>query len=61
MQLKSKIINSPIVDGCNMYYECKVVFKQNVDVSKIDKDIIHNEEEPNHTMYFGEIIDSYNI
>lgn len=44
-----------------MYYECKVVFKQNVDVSKIDKDIIHNEEEPNHTMYFGEIIDSYNI
>lgn len=57
--LKSKEVNSPIVDGCNMYYECKVLFKQNIDVTEIGKDIIYNEEEAEHTMYFGEIVGSY--
>lgn len=57
--LDSKMVDSPIVDGCNMYYECKVVFKQNMDVTKVDKDIIQNVEEAEHTMYFGEIVDSY--
>lgn len=57
----SKMVNSPIIDGCNMYYECKVVFKQNMDLTSIDKEIIHNEEEAEHTIYFGEIVDSYGL
>nr|WP_297427803.1 flavin reductase [Clostridium sp.] len=57
--IPSKIVSSPIVEGCNRYYECKVVFKQTVDSSKIDKETHYKDEEVEHTLYFGEIVAQY--
>ena len=57
--IPSKIVGSPIVEGCNRYYECKVVFKQTIDSSKIDKETPYKDEEVEHTLYFGEIVAQY--
>ena len=57
--IPSKIVGSPIVEGCNRYYECKVIFKQVIDSSKIDKEIHYEDGEAEHTLYFGEILAQY--
>ena len=57
--IPSKILGSPIVEGCNRYYECKVMFKQVIDSSKIDKETHYEDGEVEHTLYFGEIVAEY--
>lgn len=57
--IPSKIVGSPIVEGCNRYYECKVIFKQVIDSSKIDKETHYEDGEAEHTLYFGEILAQY--
>ena len=57
--IQSKIVESPIVEGCNRYYECKVVFKQEIELEKIDSETIYKDGECEHTMYFGEIVAQY--
>lgn len=57
--IPSKIVGSPIIEGCNRYYECKVVFKQVIDSSKIDKETHYEDGEAEHTLYFGEILAQY--
>lgn len=57
---KAKSVNSHIIEGCNMYYECKVLYKSTLN----KEDLLPNEakcyENNNmHTMYFAEIVDSY--
>lgn len=58
--LKAKFIDSYIVEGCDMYYECKVLYK-----TTLDKDKLMSEEtecyanNDMHTLYFAEIIGSY--
>ena len=57
--ISSNIVDSPIVDGCNRYYECKVIFKQVIDSSKIDKETNYEDREVEHTLYFSEIVAEY--
>lgn len=57
--IPSKLVSSPIVEGCNRYYECKVMFKERVDLSEIDKETQYKEDEAEHTIYFGEIVAQY--
>lgn len=57
--IPSKLVSSPIVKGCNRYYECKVMFKERIDLSKIDKETQYKDEESEHTIYFGEIVAQY--
>lgn len=57
--ISSKIVSSPIIEGCNRYYECKVMFKQVIDSSEIDKETHYEEGEVEHTLYFGEIVAEY--
>lgn len=62
--INSKAISTPVVDGCSKYYECKVVLKQEMDFSKLDKEIVENfyneSQGGKHILYFGEIVESYN-
>lgn len=51
-----KSVSSPVVDGCDMYYECRVVAKNKVNVNDINKDLELPKEEQEYTMYFGEIV-----
>ena len=44
---------------CNRNYEYKVVFKQEIDLEKIDSEPIYKDEECENTMYFGEIVGQY--
>ena len=58
----SKIVDTPIIEGCDKYYECKIVFKQEMDLSNIDADIkasCYPENETKHVLYFGEILTQY--
>lgn len=55
----AKVVSSPIVEGCNRYYECNVVFKEKIDLSNIDKETSYKEDESEHTIYFGEIVAQY--
>ncbi|AOR23164.1 flavin reductase [Clostridium taeniosporum] len=60
--INSKNVSSPIVDGCNKYYECKIMFKQEMNLENIDteiKDKFYGEGESKHVLYFGEILESY--
>lgn len=58
--IKAREVNSYIVDGCDMYYECKVLYK-----SVVDRDSLLMEEaecyanNDMHTLYFAEVIASY--
>ncbi len=59
--LKGKVIDTPIIDGCDMYYECKILYKQDMkleelDIACIDKWYSNNDY---HTLYFGEIVACY--
>lgn len=57
----SNKVEAPVIDGCNLYYECKVVFKQEMDLEKLDEELKNKFYGSNdiHTMYYGEIVDCY--
>lgn len=57
----AQAVNSPIVDGCNIYYECKIVYKQAMDKAMLLPDIQQSmySDEDYHTLYYGEIVTSY--
>lgn len=59
--IPSKQVESPIVNGCHMYYECIVTYKQQLDKNNIPDNIIKTvyKDFQYHYMYFGEIIDCY--
>ena len=57
----SNAVASPIVDKCNMYYECKIVYKQPMDKEMLMPEIKKSMYSDNdyHTLYYGEIIACY--
>ncbi|MEJ6951686.1 flavin reductase family protein [Natronospora cellulosivora (SeqCode)] len=59
--IPGKKVAVPLVAGCDLHYECKIKFKQEMDPK--DLDIDYNEKwytEGNyHTLYFGEILASF--
>ena len=69
--LDRKVVKSPAVGNCQMIYECKIVYKHLMDLQFLDDDIKdkwYKEEnnkwyQPNdcHTIYYGEIVDCYNL
>ncbi|WP_102400561.1 flavin reductase family protein [Haloimpatiens massiliensis] len=67
---KSENVKSPSIENCGMIYECKIVYKHNMDINLLDEDIKkkwYKEEESKwyapgdaHTIYYGEILECYN-
>lgn len=54
-------VESPVIDGCDLHIECKVVYKQEMEENNIC-DEIKEKSYPNgdyHVMYFGEIVKIY--
>ncbi len=58
--IASQEVDTPVIDNCNMYYECKIIYKQDMDPSfildpRVD-DLYNNDY---HTLYYGEIVACY--
>jgi flavin reductase (DIM6/NTAB) family NADH-FMN oxidoreductase RutF len=56
-----ELVNSPIIDNCELHIECKIVYKQGMDEAFLNEEI-KNKAYPNndyHVMYFGEIVKAY--
>ena len=58
--VESKSVASPVVDNCNMYYECKITYVERLNKDKFPeglKEMYKNDDY--HYMYYGEIVESY--
>ncbi|MBU3158603.1 flavin reductase family protein [Clostridium frigoris] len=58
---KSKKVDTPIIGECELFYECKIVYKQEMDPKLLLKDIVKSSYEMGdyHTLYYGEIVETY--
>lgn len=54
-------VKTPIIDECDLHYECKIVYKQAMEPGLLDQDIkdLKYKENDYHVLYYGEIVDSY--
>ncbi|MBU1144478.1 MAG: flavin reductase family protein [Firmicutes bacterium] len=59
--IKGRKIDTPIIGEAQLHYECKVIYKQTLnqkELLQIVKDRYYNNNAI-HTVYYGEIVDSY--
>ena len=59
--IDSKSVKTPVVEGCDRYFECKIVYKQEIDLENMDEDIVKAvySKDAKHVLYFGEIVEEY--
>lgn len=59
--VSSKIVDSPVVEGCNLFYECKIVYKQPMIKEMLSEEIQKTmyADDDYHTYYYGEIVACY--
>ena len=58
--ISSRTVDSPVVEGCGMYYECRINLSQQIDGTLLPQEIIRQYYKDDfHFMYFGEIVDCY--
>ena len=57
----SKEVDTPIIGECELYYECKIVYKQEMSPQLLSKDVIESAYANGdyHTIYYGEIVATY--
>jgi flavin reductase (DIM6/NTAB) family NADH-FMN oxidoreductase RutF len=54
-------INSPIITGCDQYYECQILTQHKLPIERVEGDDSHEEDDDGHyhVLYYGEIVASY--
>lgn len=59
--ISSKKVSSPIVEGCQMYYECEIRYVQKLNKLNMPQVIVEStyKDSSFHYMYFGEIVSCY--
>lgn len=56
----AKTVASPVVAGCDIYYECKISYTDPLCMEKLNKDIAEGfYKGDSHNFYFGEITSTY--
>lgn len=57
----SKSVDTPIIGECKLHYECKIVYKQEINQKLLSKDIVESSyaDGDYHTLYYGEIVQTY--
>jgi len=61
IKANGKKVSVPVTSDCLRTYECKVVYKQDMDPKLLNPEIeklIYNGNN-HHTLYYGEIVSSY--
>lgn len=58
---EGKSVSVPVIANCGYVYECRVVYKQDMDISLLSEDIkkASYPDDDYHTIYYGEIIACY--
>ena len=58
---KSKKIDTPIIAECDLFYECKIVYKQEMNPRLLSEDIVKSSYDNGdcHTLYYGQILETY--
>lgn len=59
-RLRANKVNAPLISGCDLHYECKVVYKQVMEPAALDPE--HNKFYKNkdyHVLFYGEILGTY--
>ena len=59
--IESNNVKSPVIEGCQMFYECKIVYKHIMDLQLLDDKLKNKwyKEGDCHTLYYGEIVNCY--
>lgn len=59
--LESKKVKSPAIKDCQMIYECKILYKQTMNLKLLNKEISEKwyASEDVHKIYYGEIVNCY--
>lgn len=54
-------VDTPVIEDCELHYECKVIYKQVMEPAALDKEIRNAKYSNNdyHVMFYGEIVSSY--
>lgn len=55
----AKILNTPIIGECDLHYECKVVYKQDLVPENLNRGIDEKWYPDYHTLFFGEVLACY--
>lgn len=57
----SNDVESPIIKGCGVYFECKIIYKSDIDPAllKGDSNASWYYNEDYHTTFYGEIVNCY--
>ena len=57
----SKKVDTPIISECELHYECKIVYKQEMNSELLSNDIVESSYKDGdyHTLYYGEIVETY--
>ncbi|WHH61227.1 flavin reductase family protein [Petroclostridium sp. X23] len=59
--VSGKVVDVPVIEQCDLHFECKVVFKKDVDSNSLNQEY-DTRCYPNgdyHTLFFGEIVACY--
>lgn len=54
-----KYINTPIITQCELHFECKTLYTQDMDPKDLDPQIDERWYPDYHTLFFGEIVGCY--
>ena len=59
--LPAQVIDSPVVGGCRLYYECEIIYSQSMALEALKQDIREQRyaKEPPHTLFYGKIVACY--
>lgn len=58
---KGRMVDTPVISGCNVYLECKVVYRQSMDPGSLVDGIKEScyPKDDYHVIYYGEIVAAY--
>lgn len=59
--LRANKVKAPLIAGCNLHYECRVVYKQVLDSAGLETQLSNKFYKDNdlHVLYYGEILGTY--
>lgn len=54
-------VDTPVIDGCDIHVECRIVYKQPMDPERLPREIIDASYKDGdfHVLYYGEILGVY--
>ncbi len=59
--VEAKTVASPVVEGCDRFFECNIIHKDALKADLLPKDVyeLYYKKDGPHDFVFGEIVDSY--